>query len=66
MNWSKITAITCVDREGMILADCDPAVFNRLRRKRLIESRARSPYRISTLGRATVRPQFDKQDSLTC
>lgn len=42
------------------------AVFNRLRRKRLIESRSGSPYRISTLGRATVRPQFDNQGSLTC
>ncbi len=40
--------------------------FNRLRRKRLIESRSGSPYRISTLGRATVRPQFDNQCSLTC
>jgi uncharacterized protein len=62
----KITAISCVSREGMILADCDLEVFNRLRRKRLIESRSGSPYRISTLGRATVRPQFDNQGSLTC
>jgi uncharacterized protein YjhX (UPF0386 family) len=63
---NKIIAITCVTREGMILADCDLAVFKRLRRKRLIESRSGSPYRISTLGRATVRPQFDNQGSLTC
>ncbi|MCE5333446.1 MAG: hypothetical protein LLG06_02540 [Desulfobacteraceae bacterium] len=42
------------------------AVFNRLRRKRLIESRSGSPSRISTLGRATIRPQFDNQGSLTC
>jgi uncharacterized protein YjhX (UPF0386 family) len=63
---NKITAITCVIREAMILADCDLAVFNRLRRKRLIESRSGSPYRISTLGRATVRSQFDNQGSLTC
>jgi len=30
------------------------------------ESRSGSPYRISTLGRATVRPQFDNQGNLTC
>lgn len=51
---NKITPITCVTQEGMILADCDLAIFNRLRRKRLIESRSGSPYRISTLGRAAA------------
>ena len=30
------------------------------------ESRSGSPYRISMLGRATVRLQFDNQGSLTC
>ncbi|MHB9072076.1 MAG: YjhX family toxin [Desulfobaccales bacterium] len=43
-----------------------PRSCNRLRRKRLIESHSGSPNRISTLGRATVRPQFDNQGSLTC
>lgn len=63
---NKITAIICVTREGMILADCDLTVFNRLRRKRLIESRSGSPYRLSALGRATVRPQLDNQGGATC
>jgi hypothetical protein len=40
--------------------------FNRLQRKRLIESRSDSPYRISTLGRATVRLQFGNQGGMTC
>lgn len=58
---SKITAVTCVTREGMVLADCDLSVFNRLRKKRLIESRSGSPYRISKRGRAAVRAQADNQ-----
>ena len=57
----KIIAVTCVTREGMILSDCDLTVFNRLRRKRLIESRAGSPYRISKRGRIAVRAQLDNQ-----
>lgn len=58
---SKITAVMCVTRDGMILADCDLAVFNRLRRKRLIESRSGGPYRISKRGRVSVRAQLDNQ-----
>jgi len=57
----KITAVTCVTCEGMVLADCDLTVFGRLRRKRLIESRSGSPYRISKRGRPSVRAQFDNQ-----
>ena len=57
----KITAVICVTREGMVLADCDLAVFNRLRRKRLIESRSGSPYRISKRGLISVRAQLDNQ-----
>ncbi|MCA0432449.1 MAG: YjhX family toxin [Proteobacteria bacterium] len=57
----KITAITCFTRDGMILADCDLAVFARLRRRRLIESLSGGPYRISRRGRAAVRAQLDNQ-----
>ncbi len=57
----KITAVTCVTRDGMILADFDLAVFVRLRRRRLIESRMGSPYRISKRGRLAVRAQVDNQ-----
>lgn len=62
----KITSVTCVTREGMILTDFDLTVFNRLRRKRLIESRSGSPYRISKRGRICVRAQPDNQGSMTC
>lgn len=57
----KITAATCVTREGMVLADFDLTVFNRLRQKRLIESRSGNPYRISKRGRIFVRAQLDNQ-----
>lgn len=57
----KIAAVTCVTRDGMILADFDQAVFNRLRRKRLIESREGNPYRLSKRGRVSVRAQLDNQ-----
>ncbi|WP_323009266.1 YjhX family toxin [Paracoccus sp. (in: a-proteobacteria)] len=55
----KIISVTCVTREGMILSDFDMAIFSRLRRKRLIESRSGSPYRISKRGRLSVRAQLD-------
>ena len=57
----KITGVTCVTRDGMILAGFDLALFNRLRRRRLIESRAGGPYRISKRGRLSVRAQTDNQ-----
>ncbi|MFG1432942.1 YjhX family toxin [Xanthobacter sp. V2C-8] len=57
----KITSVTCFTRGGMLLVDFDLSVFTRLRRKRLIESRSGSPYRISKRGRATVRAQLDNQ-----
>lgn len=62
----KITAATCVTRDGMLLADFDLTVFNRLRKKRLIESRSGGPYQISKRGRTLVRAQLDNQGSLTC
>ena len=57
----KVTAVTCVTRDGMTLADCTLTVFSRLRNKGLIESRAGSPYRISRRGRLSVRAQLDNQ-----
>ena len=58
---SKIDEILCVTRDGFILADCTKDVFRRLRRKRLIASAGGGPYRISRLGRLSVRAQLDNQ-----
>jgi uncharacterized protein len=60
-NGAKIAEILCVTRDGLILADCTLGVFQRLRRKRLIASDGGGPYRISRLGRLSVRAQKDNQ-----
>lgn len=60
-NGSKVDEILCVTREGFILADCTLGIFQRLRRKRLIASAGGGPYRISRLGRLSVRAQLDNQ-----
>jgi uncharacterized protein len=57
----NIVDVTCVTRDGSVLSDCDLQVFNRLRKRRLIESRKGSPYRISRLGRLSVRAQLDNK-----
>lgn len=58
---TKIVDATCFTREGTVLADCTLAVFARLRKRGLIESLNGGPYRISRLGRLSVRAQFDNQ-----
>ncbi|WP_339781378.1 YjhX family toxin [uncultured Thalassospira sp.] len=60
-NGPKVTSVTCFTRDGMVLSDCNLTVFNRLRKKRLIESRSGCPYRISKRGRVSVRAQLDNQ-----
>lgn len=57
----RIEEILCVTRDGFILADCTLGIFQRLRRKRLIASEGGGPYRISRLGRLSVRAQLDNQ-----
>lgn len=53
--------VECYTHDGLVLADCDLAIFGKLRRKRLIESFRSSPYRISFRGRQAVRPQLDNR-----
>lgn len=63
---SKITTVICVTREGMILSGFDRPLFERLRRRRLIESRSGRPYRISRRGLAAVRAQTDNKGTRPC
>lgn len=49
------------ERDGIILADFDLAIFRRLRRKQRPESWSGSPQRISKRGRIQVRAQLDNQ-----
>lgn len=58
---TKIDDILCVTRDGLILSDCTLPVFQRLRRRRLIASSGGGPYRITRLGRLSVRAQADNQ-----
>lgn len=58
---AKIDDILCVTRDGMVLSDCTLAVFQRLRSRRLIASMGGGPYRITRLGRLSVRAQVDNQ-----
>jgi uncharacterized protein len=57
----KVDEVLCVTRDGLILADCTLGVFQSLRRKRLIGSERGGPYRITRLGRLSVRAQVDNQ-----
>ncbi len=57
----RVTEVTCITRDGMILSNCTLAVFQRLRRRRLVESRFSCPYQISEKGRRSVRAQLDNR-----
>ena len=57
----KVDEVLCVTRDGLILSDCTLEIFQRLRRKRLIGSERGAPYRITRLGRLSVRAQADNQ-----
>ncbi|MGR3433582.1 MAG: YjhX family toxin [Shimia sp.] len=58
---AKVVGVTCYTREGHVLSDCTLATFRRLRRRKLIVSHGGAPYRISRLGRVSVRGQIDNQ-----
>ena len=57
----KIIEIDCVTREGWALEDCTLGIFQRLRRRKLIASRNGGPYRVTGLGRRSVRAQLDNR-----
>ena len=56
-----IIEIDCLNRDGWRLDDCTLAVFQRLRRRRLIMSENGGPYRITREGLAAVRAQLDNR-----
>lgn len=57
----RVSKVECITQDGMMLVDCDLELFAKLKRRRLIESRASQPYRISRRGREAVRPQLDNR-----
>ncbi|WP_225027863.1 YjhX family toxin [Xinfangfangia pollutisoli] len=56
-----ITEVLCHTRDGMVLSDLTLPLFRRLRQRKLIASKEGGPYRISYLGRRSVRGQLDNQ-----
>ena len=57
----RIVGVTCVTRDGLILADLTPDLFRRMRGRGLVASHDGGPYRISRLGRLAVRAQPDNR-----
>ena len=57
----KVYDVCWVTREGYVLALCALPLFERLRKRRFIRSRAGRPYRITRLGLASVRAQLDNR-----
>lgn len=57
----RVVHVECWTRDGALLTDCTVHLFRRLKRRRLVESHGGAPYRISRLGRETVRSQLDNR-----
>lgn len=57
----RLADIDCLTREGYRLTDCTLDLFQRLRRRGFIASRAGGPYRITREGLRAVRAQLDNR-----
>ncbi len=57
----RVYDVDCYNREGFRLVDCTLPVFTRLKRRRLIRSKASQPYRITRAGLKAVRAQLDNR-----
>ena len=53
----------CISRDGWRLADCDLALFKKLKRRGFIMSRNSGPYLITREGLEVMRPQLDNRVS---
>ncbi|WP_420854532.1 YjhX family toxin [Sneathiella marina] len=57
----KVHKITCFTRDGHILSDCTFEIFQRLKKRRFIQSRNGQPYRASRLGITSARSQLNNR-----
>jgi uncharacterized protein YjhX (UPF0386 family) len=57
----KVHDVSCLTRDGHVLADCTLSLFERLRRRRFIRSTNGHPYRVTRLGIVSVRAQPDNR-----
>ena len=57
----KIDHVRCFTREGHVLTTCDLTVFDRLKKRRFINSSNGAPYRVTRHGLQAVRAQLDNR-----
>ncbi len=57
----RVVDVTCYTRDGFGYPACTLDIFNKLKRKRLVQSRAGRPYHASRLGRERVRARPDNR-----
>ncbi|MCT4609818.1 MAG: YjhX family toxin [Pelagimonas sp.] len=57
----RLTHVTCVTHDGMVLSGVSLELVNRLIRRGLIISRNSAPYRATDKGRRSVRAQLDNR-----
>jgi hypothetical protein len=60
----RLTAALCFNHAGWVMPECTLAVFQALKRRRLIMSRGGGPYRITREGLLCLRSQGDNRTSI--
>lgn len=58
---NRVVEVTCYSREGHVLTDLTLPLFLKLKKRGLISSRGGGAYRITLLGRQSVRSQVDNR-----
>lgn len=57
----KVRLVRCFTRDGHMLADCDLPLFDRLKKRRFVQSRGGQPYRVTSAGLRAVNAQLDNR-----
>lgn len=57
----RIAAVECCNRDGWVLNQCPLRLFQKLKRRKAIRSRASKPYEITRRGLELVRSETDNR-----